>query len=190
MWTRRRWTQSSTDEDRARSSQRRARDPPRRRIHPTRQDHVAERGAPRGDQCREHPGRSAALGPTPSNGGSHSRWGGSAAASGSPPIEARRIADLLGVSRSWLYQNWTGPALRLADGSSVCFEAFFGEECEVRLIAAASILRYVDARLEDGAARSDHLTPRSSGRYGKVSCSPPTPTSNYASRNSRRSRKS
>ena len=67
-------------------------------------------------------GLSVALDPTPSNSRSHPRWGTSAAAGGSPPIEARRIADLLGVSRSWLYQNWTGPALRLADGSSVCFK--------------------------------------------------------------------
>ena len=66
---------------------------------------------------------SAALhGPAPSNGQSYPRWGGRGAPGGSPPVEARRIADLLGVSRSWLYQNWTGPALRLADGSSVCFK--------------------------------------------------------------------
>jgi hypothetical protein len=64
----------------------------------------------------------ALLGPAPSNGQSHLRWGDRGAPSGSPPVEARRIADLLGVSRSWLYQNWTGPALRLADGSSVCFK--------------------------------------------------------------------
>ena len=70
-----------------------------------------------------------------------------------PAAPTLRLSDL----KRFVLGHYKRDGLRSAgrvEDSYLHLEAFFGEECEVRLITAASILRYVDARLEDGAARS------------------------------------